>query len=63
MRQSRAPTVGATLCDNVKRNTDLCIGVADSESPSSLVLDEERPLLWQGQHWYVRRHKTGAKGY
>ena len=31
----------------------LDIGVADSEPPSSGILDQERALLWQGQHWYV----------
>jgi hypothetical protein len=28
-------------------------GVADSEPAPSVVLDEERTFLWQGQHWYV----------
>jgi hypothetical protein len=37
-----------------ERITDFYIGVADSEPPSSFVLDEEWALLWQGQHWYAR---------
>jgi hypothetical protein len=54
MRQSRAPTVGSTDPPHAwEPHTDPRTGVADSEPPASFVLDKERALLWQGQHWCV----------